>query len=337
MQIFRRLIIAILAILIITFVGCNDAHRQAAQKPVETKSPSDDYDSISEDVSKENNTYKDSFIFPYSNKEVIREEELETCDKFTLLLAKNELFARKGYKFKDKELSEYFDNKDWYKPSDEVPGTIDVLNEVERQNFSLIDNKYKDYDYQTNLETEGNNLHFEKDINGDGIKETITASFEDNQNIYKISIDCNGKEYHFEGSGAYVTSKLFFADFDDRDQYIEFYVLDDGMSSDPTTIIYRLASEGIEKIMELDGCVSAYNGKGRIYTEFCKTYDKYKQVLAYYELDKGVFYATKEDLAGRPLEYDYRLVIYKDMLKMNSKCSFHFTTGFLTKVGSKKH
>ena len=53
-----------------------------------------------------------------------------------LKLAKNEMYARRGYIFSDAELAEYFSNKTWYKPS--VPAEEfdeNVFNEVEKFNL----------------------------------------------------------------------------------------------------------------------------------------------------------------------------------------------------------
>lgn len=182
---------------------------------------------------------------------------------------------------------------------------------------------------ENELKIDGINQHFEKDINMDGTKEIIDISFGKEKSSFYISINCNGKKFNYEGFGCIITDELYIADLDDRDKYVEFYILDEGPSDDPRTYIFRLTGEGIKQIMELDGYLSKYDGKGKMYTEFCKTYDKYKQVLAHYDLDKGVIYASKEELQGKTLEYDTKLVIHKEPLQStahNSRSIFDFDT-----------
>ena len=51
-----------------------------------------------------------------------------------LVLARNEIFARKGYRFNDPGLQAYFDGKSWYEPREQ----IEPLNPVEKHNVELI-------------------------------------------------------------------------------------------------------------------------------------------------------------------------------------------------------
>jgi hypothetical protein len=183
------------------------------------------------------------------------------------------------------------------------PSTVEAINGKE-ENETKNDQK-KDVIKQ----------HIEKDINMDGINETIDVTFGKESSSFNIAIISNGNKINYEGYGAYITRELYFSDLDDRDKYVEFYILDEGLSYDPRTYVFRLTSEGIKKVMELDGYLTEYDGKGNFYTEFCKTFDKNKQILARYELDKGVIYSTKSDLQGKILEYNIKLVVHKDTLE----------------------
>ena len=58
----------------------------------------------------------DTYIFPNSNTEYLTKSDLSGMSKSEINLAKNELYARHGRKFKSKELQEYFESKDWYVP-----------------------------------------------------------------------------------------------------------------------------------------------------------------------------------------------------------------------------
>lgn len=84
-----------------------------------TEAPSDvgdseefeDFDDADEDIEDD-----DTYIFPNSDTEYLTKSDLSGMSKSEINLAKNELYARHGRKFKSKELQEYFENKDWYVP-----------------------------------------------------------------------------------------------------------------------------------------------------------------------------------------------------------------------------
>ena len=54
------------------------------------------------------------YIFPNSDSEYLKKSDLKGMSKYEINLAKNELYARHGRKFKSKELQEYFNSKSWY-------------------------------------------------------------------------------------------------------------------------------------------------------------------------------------------------------------------------------
>jgi DNA gyrase/topoisomerase IV subunit A len=260
------------------------------------------------------------FIFPDSDKVIINSTELENCDKFTLLLAKNEIFARKGYRFKDKDLFEYFSNMSWYKPMDNVKGTLEELNAVEKENFNLLDRSYKSFSqsYFNNLEAKDNKKYeqsIEKDINNDGAKEKISVLFEGNEENYLdnyiITVSSKGKDYKIKGEETNLNSGLFFADFNIDDNFTEFYITSNGPSDDPRTSIFRFNGDSIVEIMKLEAFITSYNGNGKIYTEFSKTNDKNKILISYYELGKGVVHPDKKDVIGSYLQYDSNFKLFK--------------------------
>ena len=79
------------------------------------------------------------FILPNSDTEYLTEADLEGLDAEECKIARNEIYARHGRKFKDKDLQAYFDSKDWYE------GTIDpddfkdsMLSDIEHANKDLI-------------------------------------------------------------------------------------------------------------------------------------------------------------------------------------------------------
>ena len=90
-----------------------------------------------------NNT---EYVFPFSSERRLYEDDLWDLSEWELRIARNEIYARHGRKFSDKELQEYFDSCSWYY------GTIepkkwkeDALNKIEKDNIKLISDYEKKY------------------------------------------------------------------------------------------------------------------------------------------------------------------------------------------------
>ncbi len=85
-------------------------------------------------------TMEMEYIFPDSDSRYLSEDELLDLDSDVLKLARNEIFARHGYIFKDKKLQEYFKSTSWYKGT--VKGKdFDMekeFNDFEKANVALI-------------------------------------------------------------------------------------------------------------------------------------------------------------------------------------------------------
>ena len=78
--------------------------------------------------------FADYFLLPTSNTEILTEDDLKGKTLQFLTYARNEIFARKGYIFKNEDLDLYFSNMNWYnKKSKDVS-----LSEIEKSNVNLI-------------------------------------------------------------------------------------------------------------------------------------------------------------------------------------------------------
>ncbi|WP_165823902.1 YARHG domain-containing protein [Pseudochryseolinea flava] len=78
----------------------------------------------------------DHGIFEIASQRVLEESDVYDLALEELALMRNEIYARHGYSFKDKEMRAYFDTTAWY-----VPMGIDIrdnLTDVEVQNIDLI-------------------------------------------------------------------------------------------------------------------------------------------------------------------------------------------------------
>lgn len=80
------------------------------------------------------------FLFPYSDKEPIPEEDLEALTQNELIMARAEILARHGVHFSDENLNTYFREKEWYTSSvSEFSFDVESLNTVEQDNLNRID------------------------------------------------------------------------------------------------------------------------------------------------------------------------------------------------------
>ena len=82
------------------------------------------------------------YILPNSDSEYYSEADLENLTDWELKLARNEIYARHGRKFKDEQIAAYFESKSWYQPTyepDEFDALGDsMLNACEIANLDLI-------------------------------------------------------------------------------------------------------------------------------------------------------------------------------------------------------
>lgn len=82
--------------------------------------------------------------YTQASKKLLTEEDVENMDAYDLKLMRNEIYARHGYSFKNKEIRKHFEQFDWY-----IPTSVDVrenLKDIEVKNIALI------YEYETYYE-----------------------------------------------------------------------------------------------------------------------------------------------------------------------------------------
>ncbi len=86
--------------------------------------------------------YKGEGIWPITSVEILSSGYLEIYDAETLRLMRNDIYARHGYRFKNKALFKTFKEQLWYKPFTSDASSL-KLNEIERINLALIQNMEK--------------------------------------------------------------------------------------------------------------------------------------------------------------------------------------------------
>ena len=85
-------------------------------------------------------TTKEEYIFPDSDTRYLSEDEVRQLDAGKLAIARNEIFARHGYIFKDENYKEYFESTSWYEGIIEADQfhSDSIFNDFEKKNVELI-------------------------------------------------------------------------------------------------------------------------------------------------------------------------------------------------------
>jgi len=84
--------------------------------------------------------FEGEYIIPDSSTRYLTNADVIGLTSEQLRLARNEIYARHGRKFKDEGLQAYFDSKSWYVGTIEPERFNDdsLLNDVERKNLEVI-------------------------------------------------------------------------------------------------------------------------------------------------------------------------------------------------------
>ena len=205
-----------------------------------------------------------SYLITDSNSKKITTKDLNRLQKGFLRFARNEIFARHGYKFKNSEYKKYFSKKEWYKPSiDDV--TAVQLSSIEKYNVKylhFIEKEPPNTDKVWGMWFNRDNLHggneypsgteVKEDLNGDGVLEKITYSI--NLDKFKVSIRVNdeiGEERMYAP-----LSNFAIVNINPSDQYREIIISDNGPSSDLTSFYYYFNGKHLIYMGRTDGTIA---------------------------------------------------------------------------------
>lgn len=337
----------LLSIIIILFSGCSNKESVVYVIPstpnndiINEATPTEQSESTEHTKPSETKqSIPQSYIFPNSSKQLLTQADLFLYDSFTLKLAKNEIFARKGYIFKNEALKNYFNNMPWYEPNENIKGTFDELNDIEKQNVSLIekysvnelntsyygDFKYKESTIKKSMSIKENpyNLSYEEvyyngklyykesvkiDLNYDNLLEELTIYFyPDCEDIYPCIIeivDSNGKLYTQTYGTNYVHPFINIADFNIEDGLIQFYISQSGLSYDTCVQIFSFDGEKIITNTDMMGYVTKYDGMSKIYS-----FDEYS-INCYYDLNEGLTILPKENIINSKIKADFNIQLF---------------------------
>ncbi|WFD12427.1 YARHG domain-containing protein [Tepidibacter hydrothermalis] len=137
----KKIIYLIVIILIVSLTGCKDIEiddKKQNKEYIEDKS-------INNKIESDRKENLSEYILSNSDKDKLVLSDLENLSDWELKLARNEIFARKGYVFKDKKLKEYFESKSWYEADSFYKA--ENLSHIEKYNINFIKN-HEQLDYK---------------------------------------------------------------------------------------------------------------------------------------------------------------------------------------------
>lgn len=103
------------------------------QKEEELKKAKEEYEKA---IEENNKSGKYPGKYPFASTKELTNEDLKGLSDFDKKIMKNEILARHGFIFSDKELKEYFSKQDWYKPKSK--NVESMLSEIEKRNLEFI-------------------------------------------------------------------------------------------------------------------------------------------------------------------------------------------------------
>ncbi len=171
----------------------------------------------------------ENYIIPNSDKVLLAEKDLFHLSAYNIDFARNEIYARHGYIFKNETYSSYFSSKPWYKKNKKFKESM--LNNTEKKNVEFL------WSYSSNLKANFHKINgneFSIDLNGDGIKDKINLKCSQGDREYTLTVN-NTK---INGSGDNLDGIMYVADINTKDKYKEIAITESGPSDDSNTYFY---------------------------------------------------------------------------------------------------
>lgn len=91
------------------------------------------------EIAEEESEATEKYILSDSDSRYLTDSDVRNLTAHELMLARNEIYARHGRKFKDSEIQAYFNSQSWYKGTVEPDDfSTDVFNKYEKENLEFI-------------------------------------------------------------------------------------------------------------------------------------------------------------------------------------------------------
>ena len=202
----------------------------------------------------------ENYVIPNSDKILLAEKDLFDLSAYDIDVARNEIYARHGYIFKNENYSLFFSTKPWYKKNKNFKEAL--LNKIEKKNVEFLwtySNKLKSNFKKIN----GNEFYI--DLNGDGKKDKINLNCLPGEYEYSLTVN-NSK---INGSGDNLDGIMYIADINTKDKYKEIAITESGPSDDSKTYFYYYNGSSIIYMGKVQGNNYSLkiNGSGKFITK----------------------------------------------------------------------
>ena len=185
-----------------------------------------------------------NYILPVSNSRLLTEGDIKQLTPFYINIARNEIYARHGYIFKNENYAEYFKQRSWYKPNTAFKESM--LSKVEKNN-ALFLKAYTDKINKYNTLLKGSTASI--DLNGDGKKDSIKLSVYSDGDEYSLTVNNST----IDGTGCNVENAIYLLDINSKDKYKELAITEAGPSSDYVTYFYYYDGKSLKYMGEISG------------------------------------------------------------------------------------
>lgn len=270
-------IIALIVLLSLVFAGCTKPAVAPEEETLIENSNAEKTEAAVDPTEKSISESQEArdFILPDSDKRKLTEADLIGMDKDTLRLARNEIFARHGYVFKDEAIKTYFEGKGWYQENTAFDGNLSA---TEKSNVEFL--KYNEDSVVVKVKDD-------VDLNGDGKKESIRFW----SLHYFFALYINDQWIQQEVTDLNQDFKI--VDIDPKDSYKEIIISEFGTSDDYYSYYYTYNGKEILHMGNTEGILAdeystiEIKGNGKVKTfarsDFLHTwfYDNY------YKLDQS--------------------------------------------------
>lgn len=132
----KKIVIAFLIVCIVSIIIWNGGTKEVVESPshdISQEVTSDTYEEVIQEV------VTSEYVVENSDSVYLTREDLQYFTAEELRIARNEIYARHGRRFKDENLQAYFESCSWYngviEPDDFSEG---LLNEYEKANVALL-------------------------------------------------------------------------------------------------------------------------------------------------------------------------------------------------------
>lgn len=166
----------------------------------------------------------EGMIFPNSDTELLMWSELIVLKADKLDLARNEIYARAGYKFSSKTLSDYYGKLSWYKIDPAF--SEGSFTDIQRANIKLIQCAERAIKGETLEIKSGTKLDYDQD----GTLETLTFTGDDSHMNLKLKDGTTTTPWSISCDTP--SKKVYLGDINFKDKLLDLFVDEFGPSDD---------------------------------------------------------------------------------------------------------